>query len=240
MDLLEELKREVASLDKAALAAQKQPGNHEEHKKIARAKLNEALKYYTELFNLLKVTKPVIARCYYFNGDGRFENLLQSEYDVKSGRRSADQTNQLKTIVLQFSCSSEQNYVVERQSQPMVESFRNYLWENNLKFDVKEIRNERGYVERGIFAVRHHVPVAITIVSDLEHKQIKITAKNLEKFGECMYVYDFDEFGKDILEELAKVILAKPNNLRALGREQALRSTNNVLRLARHTSNASF
>ena len=66
------------------------------------------------------------------------------------------------------------------------------------------------------------VPVMITMVGDLENGRIKIVVKNLEKFGEFTNFYDFDEFGKDLLEEIAKVILAKPNNFRTVGKHQEL------------------
>lgn len=102
----------------------------------------------------------------------------------------------------------------------MVQRLRDHLWTHALKFEVNEIRNQRGYVERGIFTVKCEVPVAITISGDLENGQIKIVTKNLEKLGEYAYVYDFDEFGNEVLEELGKVIIAKPNNFRTTGRRQ--------------------
>ena len=108
----------------------------------------------------------------------------------------------------------------------MVQRVREHLWSNNLKFELKEVRNERGYIERGIFTVPCEVPVMVTMVGDLENAHIRIVCKNLEKFGEYTNIYDFDEFGKEVLEELGKVIIAKPNNFRTMGRHQErLRTT---------------
>ncbi len=78
MDVLEELKRETA------LAAQKQYGSHEELKKTARAKLNEALKYYTELFNLLKV-EPLMESNLNVDVDGEAVTVWQIGIAVKQG-----------------------------------------------------------------------------------------------------------------------------------------------------------
>ena len=58
-------------------------------------------------------------------------------------------------------------------------------------------------------------------------------SKNLEKLGEYTYTYDFDEFGKDVLEELGKVIIAKPNTFRTTGRRQEAMATTTNLRAAR-------
>ena len=52
-----------------------------------------------------------------------------------------------------------------------------------------------------------------------------ITTKNLEKIGEYAYSFYFDEFGMEVVEELAKVTIAKPNAFRAMGRhQQAMRT----------------
>ena len=107
-----------------------------------------------------------------------------------------------------------------------MQRLREHLWTNNLKFDLKEIRNERGYIERGIFTLNCEIPVMVTMVGDLENGRIKIICKNLEKLGEFTNIYDFDEFNKEVLEELGKVIIAKPNNFRTLGHHQeSMRST---------------
>ena len=50
---------------------------------------------------------------------------------------------------------------------------------------------------------------------------ITLTVRNLERLGEYSYVYDFDEFGTEMLEEIGKAILAQPHKLRTLGRRQA-------------------
>jgi hypothetical protein len=130
--------------------------------------------------------------------------------------------------VLRFRCVADGNITLEKQSDPMVNRLRDHLWTHALKFEVTEVRNERGYVERGIFTVKCEVPVTITISGDLEKAQIKIVTKNLEKLGEYVYIYDFDEFGKEVLEELGKVIIAKPNAFRTTGkRQQAMATTTN-------------
>ena len=223
MGLLDDLKQQADSL------RQKQQVTQEELNQnllLAHAKLKDALHYWIELFNSLNVIKPVIPRYYYLEGGGtKLENLMQCDYNVNGRRLTVDHKDYIEAIMLRFRCIAEQKLTIEKKTDPLVTRMREHLWMNNLKFDVKEIRNERGYVERGIFTVVPEVPVVITISADLENAQIKITAKNLEKFGEYTYAYDFDEFGKEILEELGKVIIAKPNTFRTMGKHQAAMRT---------------
>jgi len=232
MSLLDDLKQQ------AELLRQKQQVTQEEINQnllAAHAKLNEALRYWVDLFNSLNVIKPVIPRAYYLeSGATKLENLLQCDYNVNGRRLTADHKDYIEAVVLRFRCLSDQKLTIEKKSEPMVQRLREHLWSNNIKFDLKELRNERGYVERGIFVIIAEVPVALAITADLEMARIKITVKNLERLGEYVYVYDFDEFNRELLEELAKVIIGKPNTFRSMGRyqESVLTTTTRVSRMS--------
>ena len=231
MSLLDDLKQQADSL------RQKQQVTQEEINQnllAAHAKLNEALRYWVDLFNSLHVIKPVISRSYYLeSGAIKLENLLQCDYNVNGRRLTADHKDYIEAVVLRLRCLADQKLTIEKKSDPMVQRLREHIGSNNMKFDLKELRNERGYVERDIFTIAVEVPVSITITADLEMARIKIATKNLERLGDCVYVYDFDEFGKDLLEELAKLIIAKPNNFRTMGRRQEAVLTTTTTRAAR-------
>jgi hypothetical protein len=229
MGLLDDLKQQADSL------RQKQQVSQEvlnQNLVLAHAKLNETLRYWIEVFNSLNVIKPVIPRFYFLDAANRMENLLQCDYNVNGRRLTVDHKDYIEAVVLRFRCIAGHKLTIEKQTDPLVQRLRDMLWAHNLRFDLKEYRNERGYVERGVFTVMCEVPVQILIDADLEKAQVRITGKNLEKLGEFAYTYDFDEFGKPILEELAKVIIAKPNTFRIMGRhQQAMLTTTTRARL---------
>lgn len=223
MGLLDDLKQQADSL------RQKQQSSQDvfnQNLLVAHTKLNEALHYWVELFNSINVIKPAVPRSYFIDTNNTMENLQQCDYNVNARRLTIDHREFIEAILLRFHCVSDQKLRIEKETDPLVHRLRDHLWGHNLRFDVKEVRNERGYVERGIFTVLCEVPVLITIDADLEKGQIRITAKNLEKLSEAVFTYDFDEFNKSILEELAKVIIGQPNAFRAMGRhQQAMRTT---------------
>jgi hypothetical protein len=224
MGLLDELKQQANSVREKEQVSQ---ADINQNLLLAHARLKDALHYWVELFNSLNVIKPPVPRAYYLEGTTTLENLLQSDYNVNGRRLTVDHRDYIEAIVLRFRCATaaDEKMTIEKSTNPLVQRMREHLWSNNLKFDVKEVRNDRGYVERGIFTIRCEVPVVITILADLENAQIKITTKNLEKFGEYTYIYDFDEFGSEVLDELGKVIIAKPNQFRGLGKRQAAMRT---------------
>ncbi|MEO7727727.1 MAG: hypothetical protein ABIS45_10785 [Burkholderiales bacterium] len=226
MGLLDDLKQQADSLRQKQQVTQ---AEFNQNLLLAHAKLKDGLHYWVDLFNSLNIIKPVVPRYYYLEGGvSKLENLLQCDYNCNGRRLTVDHHDYIEAIVLRFRCAGEGKITIEKQSDPMVHRLRDHLWTNALKFEVKEIRSERGYVEKGIFTVNCEVPVTITIAGDLENARIKITTKNLEKLGEYVYVYDFDEFSKDVLEELGKVIIAKPNTFRTMGKRQQAMATTSV------------
>jgi hypothetical protein len=226
MGLLDELKQQAESLRQKQQVTQAELNQNVQ---LAHTKLKAGLHYLVDLFNSLNIIKPVVPR--YFSLEGgitQLENLLQCDYNCNGRRLTVDHRDFIEAIVLRFRCVGEGSITLEKHSDPMVQRLRDHLWTHALKFEVNEVRHERGYVERGIFTVKCEVPVTITISGDLENAQIKIVTKNLEKLGEYVYVYDFKEFGNEVLEELGKVIIAKPNSFRTTGRrQQAMAKTTN-------------
>src|SRR5476651_806446 len=179
MGLLDDLKQQADSLRQKQQVTQAELN---QNLLLAHAKLKDGLHYWVDLFNSLNIIKPVVSRYYYLEGGvTKLENLLQCDYNCNGRRLTVDHHDYIEAIVLRFRCVADGKITIEKVSDPMVTRLRDHLWTNALKFDVKEVRSERGYVERGIFTVACEVPVTITIVGDLENAQIKIVTKNLEK-----------------------------------------------------------
>jgi len=224
MGLLDELKQQAD-----ALRQQQQQSAAERNQSLLRAhaKLKDALHYWIELFNSLNVIKPAIPRNYYLDsGVARFDGLMQCDYNVSGHHLTQDHRDYIDAMALRFRCVADRKVTIEKQGDRLVQQLREHLFVNNLRFDLQEIRNERGYVERGIFTLYCDVPVLINIAADLDTSLIRIITRNFAALGEYEYVYDYDEFGSEIMEELAKAILGKPNAFRALGRhQQAMRAT---------------
>ncbi|MGH8619489.1 MAG: hypothetical protein ACREUW_17515 [Burkholderiales bacterium] len=231
MSLLDDLKKQADSLRQQQEVSEEQIN---QNLLAVNVKLKEALAYWVEMFNSLNVIKPVVARTYFLDsGSIQLEAMNQHDYNVNGRRKTIDHHDYIEGVVLRLRCVSEQKISVTKESDAHVERLREHLWSHNVKFEVKEVRNERGYVERGHFTVLPDVPVMVTLFGDFERGHIRIHTKNLEKFGEFHYVYDIAEFGREISEELAKMILGQPNNLRTLGsHQQALRPSNSASRIS--------
>jgi len=218
MGLLDELKQQAESL---LVTHRTSEVSQNEKLQASHARMKAALQYWVDFFKALTIVKPVTPRSYYIEGSAQLENLVQCDYDVNSRRITVLHQDYIDSIELRFRCASDASITVEKESEVLVKRLREHLWQHGLKFDLREIRKEGAYIERGIFTIHGDVTVRLTMTADLANSQINLTVRNLERLGEYSYVYDDDEFGAELLEEIGKAILGKPHKLRMMGRRQA-------------------
>lgn len=218
MGLLDDLKQQAESV----LVTQRTSEQDQNQKlQASHARMKAALQYWVDFFKALNVVKPDIRRTYFLEGSTQLENLLQCDYDVNSRRITVMHQDYIDSIDLRYRCTAPSSVTVEKESEVLVKRLREHLWQHGLKFDLRELRKEGAYIERGIFTIHNDVTVRLTMTADLANSQIGLSVRNLERLGEYAYVYDDDEFGAELLEELGKAILGKPNRLRSMGRRQA-------------------
>lgn len=182
--------------------------------------LQEALRYLSDLANALNITKPTVYRSYYVDTANRLEQLAQCEYTVREKRRTVNHKDYLEEVVFGFRCVGTRNLTIEKTSAASVNRLREYLWTYNFRFEYRESTGERGLLERGTFTVIADVPATATLAGDWDTGKITLTLKNVERPGDTVYTYDVVEINVALLEELAALLLGKPNRLRDLGSHQ--------------------
>ena len=217
MALLDDLKQQ------AQLVVQKQdgtPGLTNEQFTLVQSKFKEIFRYLNDFANSLNVVNPAVLRRYYVESTSTLENLKQSEYKVNKRIKTINNHDYIEEVVIRFRCSSDAPLVLEKKSQRVVQRFREHLWGYNLKFDCKEVRNNRGYVESAVFTIASEVPCLMVFSADIERQRIKIYIKNLENLGDISYEYNLDEINPEFMEELSKYVLAKPSKFRSLANYQ--------------------
>jgi hypothetical protein len=218
MGLLDELKQQA---ERQRLQQQTSQETLERNRQAVHTALRDASRYFAELADTLNVLKLQVARFFYI-GRMRLDGLVQADYNAHERRRTMDARDYFEEAGVRFRCAGERSVQIEKDSPDGIRNLREYLWGHNFRFECQEIKNERGRVERALFTVLPQVPASAVLSGDWNTGQIRLGLKNVEIPGEVHYLYEAAEVNRDLLEELTKVLLAKPNQLRRYGCHQQM------------------
>ncbi len=219
MGLLDDLKNQAAS------RLEQQQSTRDEKNRNMRAvhvALREAQRYLIELSDSLNVLKPDVFRTFPIENNIQLDSLRQGDYAVRERRKAVDNQDYFEEVSLRFRNTGSRDLVFHKDTPSSIERTKEYLWGYNLRFECKEIKNERGLVERAVFKVASDIPAAASFTGNWDSGQTRLTLHNVEKLGPIEYLYTTDEIKHELLEELGKLLLGQPNNLRHLGRHQEM------------------
>jgi hypothetical protein len=217
MSLLDDLKNQAEVLRK-----RQQSGSalQDHYFREIHERLKAIYQHLNELVNSLNTIRPEVIRYFYIEPSSVLEDMRQADYAISAKRKSIDYVDYFEEVLLRTRCVGEHKLRFEKDSDALVTRMREFLWGNSLKFDLREYRSERGYVQSGAFTVEPEVPVSISISGVPERGHILIVTRNLEKLGEVTYTYEIDEVDTPLIEELAKLLIGKTNQFRLMGKHQ--------------------
>lgn len=217
MGVLDELKRHAES------KKQQQPAREQGEAQTLQS-VHEALgvvsRYFNELANSLNVVKPEIARDFVVQGNACLQRLLQGEHLVRERRKTVDARDYFEQVTLRFQAVGQQPLALETYADHATDRLQNYLTAYGLRYETQTFRNGRGVTLKTTVAVLPDVPAAITATADWAAGTVRLTLRNVEAIGDAEYCYDPAEVDRQLLDELAKLVLSEPNGLRGMGRHQ--------------------
>ena len=221
MSFLEDLRKKAeASKVESALEEQAEINALSQNFLLVQAKLRDAAAYLTQLAEHLNVLQHKINRNYYVDGYGLLQNLSQRDYAVSIEKITIDQKIFINLINLRFKCATPEPLAVEKVGVPLISSYKDYLWKNNLKYDCTEYRDAKGQIARAMFSLAGEIPVHVTLGASFEDALLTVTVRNFNGFTAEKFVYGVNEINATLLDEFAKYLIEQPNQLRFLGAEQ--------------------
>jgi hypothetical protein len=192
---------------------------------LVQTKYKEIQRYLQELVNQLNVLNMDITRPYFIDGFGLIDDFRPRDYALNIDSIRIGQKDFINALVLRFRCVTDKAITIERTTPQQIDNQRDYLWQNNLKYQCQEFKNERGLTARAVFTVASEVPVTAKFSADFESAKIMLQFKNLNGLTVNDFIYDAKEINQELLDEFAKFLLDQPNKLRELGLHQLARRT---------------
>jgi len=185
----------------------------------------EIQRYLQELVNQLNVLEMDVKRAYFIDGFGMIDDYRPRDYALSIDSIRIGQKDFINALALRFKCVTDKAISIERTTPQQIDNQKDYLWQNNLKYQCTEFKNERGLLARAVFTVASEVPVTAKFSADFENAKITLQIKNLNGLTVNEFVYDAGEITQEMLDEFAKFLLDKPNRLREIGVHQMARRT---------------
>lgn len=193
---------------------------------LVQTRYKEIHHYLRELANQLNVLNQDIQRAYMIEGFGLINDFRPRDYALSVDSIRIGQKDFANTMIFRFKCATEKNITFERNMPNQIDSVKEYFWQNNLKYQCTEFKNDRGLVSRAIFNVSNEIPVTFRFSADFENARIALQVKNFNGLTVNEYMYEANELNTDFLEELAKYVLGKPSQFPELGRHQQAQREN--------------
>jgi hypothetical protein len=217
MGVLDELKRQAESQKQ-----QHQAQEQDEAQKLEamHGALSAASRYFNELAASLNVIKPEVARNFVIHGNACLQRLMQGDYFVRERKKTIDSKDYFDYVTLHFHAAGKDVLKLETYADHATDRLRNYLQAYGLRFEAQAFRNDRGVTLNTVVSVLPDVPATVTAMADWANGAIRLKLRNVEAIGDAEYCYDPAEVDRKLLDELAKLILGQPNELRGMGRHQ--------------------
>jgi hypothetical protein len=238
MGLLDELKQEAQDLkvreDEGQDSTQADANaDVERSRRMLAAKMKALYNYFKEFNEHLNVVSPDVSGDYLLEGLGTLTNLRQGDYKL-----ATDDPKSIQKFTFHWSCSRQGRQEFKITNPIIAEKHRETLWNLNLRFNKRDLQNGTG----SVFVVEAFVPVSFEFEADPTKNVITLKLKNLGTLGVVNHAYSPDKVNAELMDELAKCVLLRPNRFDELNSEkisdtlrQRLRENVEKEREQRHT-----
>ena len=204
--LLARLKQQAA--DKLA---EQEHGANQQAERIAAVSntLRDTYIYMRDLCEQLNVIKPSWPKTYYINETLAFADLAWQEGrgDFRKQPGATDD-RPYERVSLRLSLEGPTELVIEREN-PAMEKLRQLFVDNNITHQLDEVRNNRGYTERGKFKVKPLLRAGLLFVGDYEASNIRLKVVNLPRLGSFEFVIPSDGLNPSVLEEIGLLVVGE-------------------------------
>ena len=214
MGLLDDLKQEAAQVkakEVDAPEAVQADADVDRARRILAAKMQALYKYFNEFNEHLNAVSPDVSGDYLLEGLGTLSNLRQGDYKL-----ATDDPKSIQKFTFHWSCTGQGRQEFKVANPILAEKHREILWNMNLRFNKRDLQKGAG----AVFVVDAFVPVSFEFESDPVKNAINLKLKNLGALGVVSYSYPSDKVNAELMDELAKCVLRRPNRFDELNGEK--------------------
>lgn len=162
--------------------------------------------YFKEFQQQLTLVNPEITNDFYVTDLCTLKGLRQGAYQVTS-----DSSGHVHKFTFHYALAGGGVREVKLPNKLAGEQKKEILWRYGFKFKLKE------YASTGCaLLIEPYVPVSFEFESDVDRGAIQLKVKNKPMPGLFTYTYGTERMDAELMDEMAKYILDKPNSFNEL------------------------
>jgi len=214
MGLLDDLKQEAAELqakDVDTPEVAQTDVDEDRARRMLGAKMQALYKYFNEFNEHLNVVSPDVSGDYLLEGLGTLTNLRQGDYKL-----ATDDPKSIQKFTFHWACARQGRHEFKVENPIIAEKHRENLWNQNLRFNKRDLQNGAG----AVFVIDAFVPVSFEFEADAVKNVINLKLKNLDSLGTITHSYSSEKVNAELMDELAKCVLRRPNRFDELNGEK--------------------
>jgi hypothetical protein len=171
--------------------------------------LQRAYQYLKDLVEQLDVVKPAFPKGYTITGVPEFDGLAwdYGRADFRA-RELSPGSKRYEQVTLHFRLSRDKQIRVTREA-PASDRLTQQLRDNKIEYEVYESRNEKGVLDKTTFAFACRVRAWLVLEGDFKAGRIKLSTRNVERFGISEHEFEPDDVTETALDELTAFILGE-------------------------------
>ena len=203
MSLLDDLKKEASQVKEQESDAQdKTQAKLASVEEALHPRMQDLFTYFKQLKEQLEVVKPDLNGVYELQGAGKLGGLKQGDYRLFTD----DVPQRVRKFTFQYYFMREAPMEIRSKNKPTTQKFKEYLWQNSLKFTVKESGDGAG-----TFSLEPKIPVTFEFQANIEKEAVQLRVRNFGFIGVSNYFLGPEKVTSELMEEIAKMVLHKPN-----------------------------
>lgn len=216
MSILDVLKQKNLSkqLTEEQLAKDKLERQRVLHKRSSDT-LMSAHRYFTELTEQLNSLKPTYPKPYPVLNVANLTDLVWQDTARTNcfTRKPETEYNKIfERISLEYSFANPVEVQVVREYQGH-EMTKRMLEEEGIPCRMTLAKNERGLLDKAVFFIPREVKAKLVFSCNDESGKLRLTARNLERFGTVEYEFDIETLNQALLDQLTLMILGERHSV---------------------------
>jgi hypothetical protein len=212
MGLLDDLKRQA---DQVRTQESLQRSVKEENLRVVEAAMHRVFQYVLDLLKQLAVLKPVNPQIFVIAGGlGELKNLQLVDTFCDARRKKVNERDMYDHVDFYVKWGSSESLVIDRDMPAASKKVRDTLYSVNLKFAEDETKTKFGTVERTRFTVPAAVVSEGSFIADYDQRRVLLEGRNLLRLARDDFALPADDVNDAMLDEIGKMILGHPSELR--------------------------